>query len=143
MLRILCRISIYGNKKSLDELILKKAIPNGSIEQVGIKRKIPDIDKWCYSSPTYQFNRDNFDAEVCDFLSHHLKIGDALSEKSDDTEYALLSICPVGQKFEDEFSCLLSRKTLDVLSKLRLSLEIAPEVIMPEFSYWLVSESTI
>lgn len=136
MLRILCCISIYGNKLSLRELVSKNAIPNGELNQIGLKRKIQDVDSWCYSSPTYQFTREKFDIEVRDFLIHHLKIGEILKTSREGIQYALFTICPVEQSFEDEFSCLLTRETLDILSNLRLALEVAPAVIMPEVEYW-------
>jgi hypothetical protein len=119
-------------------LATHETIPNGELKPVGLKRKIPDADRWCYSSPTYQFSRDYFDELVLDFLSKHLAVGRGLEKYLDDIEYAIFNICPVGQTFEDEFSCLLTRKTLDVLSRLRLSLEIAPSAVMPEFDDWVM-----
>lgn len=136
MLRIIACINIYGNKCALEPLVIGSAIPNGELKQIGLLRKIPDVDRWVYQSPYYQFHWESLDEELYDFLkAHHLLEAHKVNEK-EDVEYSMLTIYPVEQSFEETFSCYLTHKTLLLLSKLGLGLEIAPVLDMPETPFW-------
>ena len=137
MFRILGIISIYGTKASLAGLVSNSAIPLGTLKQIGTKRKVPDIDSWCYSSPYYRFREIiTLDEEVFDFLIAHERLKDYLDINDDGIEYAIFTLCPVDQSYEETFSCLLSQKTLKILVDLGLSLEISPASVMPDVDYW-------
>ena len=137
MLRILGCICIYGSKASLEPLVQTSAIPSGQMMQLGLKRKIPDVDSWIYSSPYYQFHHyEPLDEELHEFIKSNRRIGNFLIPRNHGIEYAHLKITPVEQSFEEIFSCLLSHKTITLLSELGLGLEISPAVVMPEFPFW-------
>src|SRR5688572_9112751 len=139
MFRLLGLIMIYGTKASLDKCASVAQIPNGTIEQIGLKAKVPPKDAWLYRSPRYRFRCDHTDAmdnEIHDFLNAHSKVGDALANRDAGIEYALFTLCPAGQSFEETFAGILSNKTLKILADMRLDLEIAPEVLLPDAPYW-------
>jgi hypothetical protein len=137
VLRILGNIAIYGTKASLDQLISVDPIPNSILEQIGIKRKIPDKDLWCYGSPSYRFREIiTLDEEVRDFLIAHERVGNVLANRDSGIEYAFFTLCPVDQSYEETFACLLSCETLRLLVNMGLSLQIAPAAIMPDVDFW-------
>jgi len=140
MLRILGQIWISGNKAGLEPLVQASAIPSGKLEQMGLKRKVPDVDSWFYGSPCYQFHWESLDEELYSFIESNRRIKPFLIPWSSGLQYAHLQITPVDQSFEETFSCLLSRRTINLLSELGLGLEIAPEVTMPEFPFWIFAE---
>lgn len=140
MSRIIARINIYGNKCTLEPLVIGSAIPNGELKQIGLLRKIPDVDRWVYQSPYYQFHWETLDDELHNFLKgHHLLEAYKVNEKKD-IKYSMLVICPVEQSFEETFSCYLTHKTIMLLDRLSLGLEIAPEERMPEAPFWADQE---
>lgn len=136
MLRILGRLSIYGGKPSVSRLASTVAIPSGTLEQVGQKRRIPDADSWSYSSPWYRFNLESLDEEVLSFLGAHEKLGAALAVPDPGIRHAMFTLCPVDQGNDEVFAYLLSDATLQRLSALRLALEVSPAPVMPEANYW-------
>jgi len=136
MLRILANINIHGKKSALDPLVFDSVIPNGKLWQTGLKRKIPAVDSWVYESPYYRFHWETLDEELYDFLKEHYLLEARKINEKHGIEYALFTITPVEQSFKETFSCLLSNKMLLFLSRLGLSLEIAPAVIMPEKPFW-------
>lgn len=136
MLRILTHIGIYGTKASVERFASVAAIPSGSFKQCGLKRKVPDVDSWNYSSPYFQFRFDTLDDEIRDFLVAHAQVGKAVAIPDEGITWTLFTVTPVSQSFEDEFSCLLSTETLQALSATGLALEINPEAIMPDAPFW-------
>jgi len=136
MLRILAQVTIYGGKDALSPLMANSAIPNGKLKQLGLLRKTPDTDSWAYSSPYYRFHFESLSEELYDFLSKHYLLEPYKLNEKEGIEYSLLTVIPVEQSFEETFSCLLSNETLSLLSKLGLSLQIAPAVTMPETPFW-------
>jgi hypothetical protein len=139
MFRVLGQISIYGTKASIDRCASVAQIPNGTIKQIGLKAKIPPLDEWLYASPLYRFRFDHLDTmdhEIRDFLAAHLKVSDALASRDTEIEYALFTLCPVEQSYEESFAGILSRETLKMLVDMGLDLEISPEAIMPDAAYW-------
>lgn len=142
MLRILGEISVYGSAASLERLVSTASIQNGVLKQIGTLRKVPDKDFWCYASPRYRFHADTLDEEVRGFLTAHKRLGEALAINDAGIRYALFTLCPVDQSYEEAFACLLGKDTLRVLSDLGLALEIAPESVMPEAEYWVKREAS-
>lgn len=136
MLRILGNISIYGSQCDLEKLASTAKIPNSTLRQIGILRKIPDIDSWCYGTQWYRFNFETLDEEIQNFLIAHEQLGIMLPDYDISMDKAVLTLCPVEQSDEEVFSCLLSNDTLHILSRLSLSLQIAPASIMPDVMYW-------
>jgi hypothetical protein len=137
MLRILGNIEIYGSKASLEQLITVDPIPNSILKQIGTKRKIPDKDSWCYGSPSYRFREIiTLDEEVHDFLTAHERLGDVLANRNAGIEYAIFTLCPVDQSYEETFACLLSCETLGLMVNMGLSLQIAPASVMPDVDFW-------
>ncbi len=137
MLRIIGKISILGDFAITQQLESKKLIPNGLLQQVGARRPIPADDLWCYGSNWFSFRFDSLDEEILNYLIAHERLGDALAVAHTGVKYALLTVTPVGQTYEETFSCLFGVKTLRKLSDLRLALEIAPESVMPDVPYWI------
>lgn len=135
-MRILGQISIYGTKASLERFASMASIPSGTTKQVGLKRKVPETDSWCYASPWYCFRFENLDEEMCDFLIAHAQLGNALAIPDPERRYAFFTLCPVDQSDDETFACLLSRETLQVLSSLGVAFQIAPESVMPDAPYW-------
>lgn len=136
MLRILGRLSVYGGKPSLARVASMVAITSGNLEQVGQKRRVPDTDYWCYSSPWYRFNPESLDKEIGSFLAAHEKLGAALAMPDPGIRHAMFTLCPVEQGTDEIFAFLLSHATLESLSALRLALEVSPAPVMPEVDYW-------
>ena len=138
MLRILGKISVYGTGAALEHLASTAPIPSGDLRQIGTLRKVPDKDIWCYGSPWYAFRTETLDEEVRNFLAAHKQLGIALATTSHGgIRHALFTLCPVAQTYEDTFACLFEKETLGVLLNLGLSMEIAPEAVMPEAPYWV------
>ncbi len=135
MVRVLGRISIFGTSAGLQPLIERHAIPNGVLSRSGQKRKIPDVDAYCYASAWYQFRCESLDDEVRHFLTAHLNLENVARSNEHRVDYALFSLCPVAHN--EVFPCLLSLHNLKLLSRMGLSLEIAPAALMPEFDYWI------
>lgn len=136
MLRILGQISIYGTKASIDRCASIAPIPGGTVTQIGLARKVPDADSWCYASPWYRFRLDAIDGEVRDFVAAHAQLGDALAVRDAGITYAFFTLCPVEQSDEESLACVLSRETLQALSCLGVGLQIAPASVMPDAPYW-------
>jgi hypothetical protein len=136
MYRLLGRICIYGTKVSVDKCASIASIPNGTIKQIGLKAKAPPLDAWVYESPLYRFNFDENDHEIRDFLTTHLKVGDALAPRDAGIEYAFLTLIPVVASYEDTFAGIFSCETLRLLANMGLELEISPEALMPDAPYW-------
>lgn len=140
MLRILAKISIYGSKAALGPLMEAALIQDGKIKQVGTSRKKPELDSWSYSSPWYEFHVDEIDNEIHDFLVAHERLGAFLCASNgrcvSGMEYAVLSLCPVGQNAQEYFSCFFGREILGALLQSGLALEIAPASTLPEAQYW-------
>ncbi|MFC5770694.1 hypothetical protein [Thauera sinica] len=137
MFRILGQISIYGRKASVDRCALAAPIPGSTITQIGLMRKIPDVDSWCYASPWYRFHLDLIDAEVRDFIAAHAQLAGAFSACDTGIDYAFFTLCPVEQSDEECFACVLDRETLQALSGLGVGLQIAPALVMPDVPYWV------
>lgn len=140
MLRILGQVSIYGTKASIDQCASIAPIPTGAITQIGLMRKIPDVDSWCYASPWYRFHLDVIDDEVRDFIAAHAQLGDALAVRDAGIAYAFFTLCPVEQSDEESLACVLSRETLQALSRLGVGLQIAPASLMPDAPYWALHD---
>jgi hypothetical protein len=136
MLRILGQISIFGTKASVERIASATPIPGGKITQIGLARRIPEPDSWCYESPRYRFHQDAIDSEVRDFVAAHARLGQALIEPDAGLKYAFFTLCPVEQSYEEEFACVLSKETLKALSDLGVALQVAPEPVMPDAPYW-------
>ena len=136
MFRVLGSIYLIGSGGCLSRLAHEALIPNGSLRQIGLARKIPEPDLWCYSSPRYQFNLDEIDDEVRSFLHAHPKVTQALLNQQKGVQYAMFVICPVAQNEEDMFAGALSNETLQALAASGLALEIAPAPVMPDAEPW-------
>jgi hypothetical protein len=136
MFKLLGRIEIDGTKASVDKCALVASIPNGTITQIGLKRKSPIVDAWCYASPLYRFHLDTMDHEVRDFLTAHLQVGDALAVRDAGIEYAFFTLVPVVKSYEDTFAGIFGCETLKLLANMGLELQISPEAIMPDAPYW-------
>ncbi|HEY2444852.1 MAG TPA: hypothetical protein VGI20_03855 [Rhizomicrobium sp.] len=139
-MRILGTINVCGNSAGLRPLVGAAAIPNGIYSAVGLKRRIPDVDRWSYKSPLYRFRFDSLDAEVRSFLLAHNAIGPILNADRSGIEFAYFTFCPVAESEDEWFSGYLQSPTLMVLGNLGLGLEIAPESLMPEASYWIADD---
>jgi hypothetical protein len=135
-MRILAFIAILGPKIPLEQLSSHSAIQDGSLYQLGLKMRNPPPDSWKYMSPIYRFDADSLDEDLYSFLLANEGLGKFLCKVRDKVEFALLTVMPVEQTFEETFSCLLSQETLSKLTMMGLGLEIAPEVIMPEYPFW-------
>lgn len=136
MFRLIAQIAIYGDSESLQAIAASGYVPNGTLTQVGQKRKNPDRDFWIYCSPWYQFRDDDFDLGIRGFLNSHHSVHKVLTPLSAGIRHAMLIISPVGQNAGHEFSCLLSKDTLRILVNMHLDLEISPSQVMPQFPYW-------
>lgn len=136
MLRILGRFSLYGSRDSLARIASIVEFPSAVLEQIGQKRRTPEKDSWAYSSPWYRFELNRLDEQVAEFLDLHKGLGDALARSDVGISHAMFTLCPVEQSGEQVFSCLLSHKTISLLSALRLALEISPAPVMPEVEDW-------
>lgn len=137
MLRILGRISIDGTRSAVDRLASTEPIPGGKIWQTGLKRKIPDVDSWCYESPLYRFHGiETLDNEVQEFVLAHARLGELLTKSSEGVKYAFFTLYPVAQSAEESFACTLSCDTLQAISRLCVGLQIAPGSVMPDAPYW-------
>jgi hypothetical protein len=136
MLRILAQISVYGTKKSIEEIASDAAFNDGKLMQCGLLRKPPVADSWCYSTAWYRFDFDRLDKEILQFLNSHMSIDGVLSKHLNGLEYAMLVLCPVRETFEHEFSFLLSKETLSALCRMGLALELAPATTMPDCQNW-------
>lgn len=136
MTRLLGRIEVYGTKASLDNFVSLAPMPNWELAQIGLKKKIPELDAWTYSSPFYRFDVQTSDEDIYDFIAAHGKIGDALKERYSDIEYAFFTLVPVIESYEDSFAGIFSCKTLALLSNMRLELQISPEATMPAAEWW-------
>lgn len=137
MLRILGQISIYGTKASIERFVSIAPIPTGKIVQAGLKRTIPEIDSWCYASAWYGFRLDTLDEEVFNFLIAHAQVGHGLATRDPELRYAFLTLCPVNQSADETFAFVLGHETVQALSSLGVSFQIAPESVMPEMPYWV------
>lgn len=136
MLELLGKIDIHGTKSSIDKCASLASIPNGIIMQIGLKRKIPDVDSWTYESPLYRFRLDAMDYAIRDFLATHFQVGTALAERDAGIEYAFFTLVPVVKNSEDTFAGIFSCETLKLLANMGLELQISPEAIMPDAPYW-------
>lgn len=136
MLKLFGKIEIDGTKASVDRCASIASIPHGAIMQMGLKRKVPAIDSWCYESPLYRFNLDKMDQEIRDFLTAHLKVGDALASRDAGIEYAFFTLVPVVKSYEDTFAGIFGCETMKLLANMGLELQIAPEALMPDAPYW-------
>jgi hypothetical protein len=137
MLRIIGNIEIYGTMASLEKLISINPIPNSILRQIGNKRKVPDIDFWCYGSPLYRFREIiSLDEDIRNFLLVHEQLGDFLVVQDSEIKDAIFTLSPVDQSYEETFACLLSNKTLQILVSMGLSLQIAPVSVIPDVGYW-------
>jgi hypothetical protein len=137
MLRILGKISIFGTMAGLDQLVSVGPISDSILQQVGALRKNPDTDLFCYGSPWYSFRADALDEEVRNFLVANARLGDVLAVRDPGIRYAIFTLCPVNESYEETFACLFSQETLQVLLGLGLALEIAPASVMPAAAYWI------
>lgn len=140
MLRVLGQLSIYGTKASIDRFAAVAPIPSAKITQVGLKRKVPEVDSWCYASPWYRFRIEAIDDEVRNFLLNHRQVGTGLASRDPDLRYAFFTLCPVGQSDDETFGCLFGHETLQALSGLGVSFQIAPESLMPEAAFWVAEK---
>lgn len=137
MFRILGQISIYGSKSALDSLHNNQILREGTLKQIGLARKVPDIDYWSYASPWYRFRSEKLDDEIQNFLVANKKLGKAIGDIAPGIRYSFFTLSPVAQNEENLFSCLLSNETLEMLSKLHLALEISPASVKPNGAYWI------
>jgi hypothetical protein len=136
MLRILGQLAIYGSKASVERLASVAPMPSWKLEQLGKKKKAPDPDLWSYASPWYRFHDEHLSGECADFLRAHEGLEAGLGTDEPGIRHAMLTLCPVEQNDEEMFACLLDRSTLELLSRLRLALEISPASVMPNVEYW-------
>lgn len=136
MMRILARVSIYGTKKTLGKICVGAPILNGVLEPVGLARKVPDLDSWCYASPWYRFHHDKIDEELGDFLTVNVGLEDFVATDGKGIVAGVVSLCPVGEGFEERFACVLTQRTLRLLLRTGLDFEVAPASVMPEVPYW-------
>ena len=136
IMRILAHIVITGPRIQLEELSSHSAIQDGKLCQLGLRRTPPPVDSWKYSSPIYQFDAVFLDEDLYSFLLANKRLGKFLHKIRDKVSYAFLSVVPVGQTYEQTFSCLLSQETLSMLTTMGLGLEIAPETLLPEYPFW-------
>jgi hypothetical protein len=136
MLRILGQLSLFGTKVSVEGVASLTPIPRGLVKQIGLKRKPPETDHWCYESPLYRFHPETIDEEVRDFAFAHARLGEALANQELGITHAFLTLCPVEQSLEEEFACVLSAETLRAILHLGVGLQIAPAKVMPDAPYW-------
>ncbi len=141
MFKLLGRIEIHGTKDAVDKCVSVAPIPDGTITQTGLKRKLPETGAWLYASPWYRFHPDTMDHEIRDFLAAYLKIGDALAVRDVGIEYAFLTLCSVEQSHEESFAGIFSLEALQLLTNMGLELQIAPAAIMPDAPYWKPNEN--
>lgn len=139
MLRILGKISIFGTMAGLNRLVSAGSISGGILQQVGTSRKNPDTDSFCYGSSWYDFRADTLDEEVRNFLTANAQLRHVLAVRDPGIRYAIFTLCPVNESYEDNFACLFNQETLQVLLDLGLALEIAPASVMPDAAYWIQS----
>ena len=140
-MKIFAEITVSGRKQALDVLNTNNAIRHGEIKQLWLKRKQVPQDLWVYNSPLYIFNPDSLDEELYSFLHVNRNLSHYLHNKNEDIDDAYLSIITTDQTFEEMFACLFSLKTITLLGEIGLGLEIDPEVVMPDFPYWVSCET--
>ena len=129
---------MYGTSDGLRPFATAASLPNGVLEQLGLKRKNPLPDLWSYGTPWYRFRYEVLDSEVRNFLTAHAGLGSMLaSVAGNGLTHALFSLCPVAEQHDETFACILERETIAVLNESRLALEIAPEVSMLDYPFWI------
>jgi len=136
MLRILGRIELYGTKEALARVASVAPIQNGAMIQIGLERKVPDVNHWTYKSPRYQFHLEEIDNEIRAFVIAHSQLGQALPDKHNEITHAFLTITPVEQTEGELFACDLSAETVLAISSLGIGIQIAPAEVMPEAPFW-------
>jgi hypothetical protein len=137
-MKVLANISVVGRKETLNVLSANNAIRHGSLMQIGLRRKHPPADDWSYSSPFYRFRfTDTFDDELYSFIHVNYDLKRFLRNASSGIDNAGLLIITTEQNFEETFECFISHKTIALLSEIGLDLDIDPEVVMPDFPYWV------
>ena len=136
MLRLLGQFSFFGSRARIERFAAVASIPGAVIRRVGSKRKIPTADSWCYSSPWYRFRLESIDEELRDYMLAHARLGDALAVPDEEMQYAFFTLCPVDQSSREALACVLSRETLQVLSRLGVAFQIAPASVMPDAPFW-------
>lgn len=141
MLRILGCISVNGTKNNLEEFSLIARVMDASITQIGLKLKKPPMDYWIYSSPWYQFSHDMLDDEIQDFVIENSNFGIAVKKYHSELIYPLLTLCPTDMDEDEDFSCLLSQKTIENISNIGVGLQISPALVMPISPFWNVKRN--
>ncbi|MDH4275743.1 MAG: hypothetical protein OEW08_11955, partial [Gammaproteobacteria bacterium] len=120
MLRILGKISVFGDYDAINKVASACPIPNHVLLKVGGARKVSNTDAWCYGSAWYEFHIDELDIEVQNFLRAHELLATNSPVSIPGIVHAIFTLCPVGQNEEEIFSCLLTLETLKILSNLAL-----------------------
>jgi hypothetical protein len=138
MLRTLAKIQVYGSKRRLTQLEQNGLIPNGVLRQIGLARRVPDVDSWSYSSLWYEFPLVSFNLDVAEFLCVHEVLGLELGKDLSDIRFAALTICPVNATELDQFGGIFDPHFLRRLAVMNLALEIAPAQVMPHAPLWQV-----
>lgn len=136
-MRILAQISIYGSQQGIDTVNKTLSGIPMYIEQIGLKKEPPEINRWHLSSPMYQFHWDErFDEEIYNFLTFYQNIKNSNLTSANEIIYSFLTICPVRESKEEDFSYILTKRTLKTLIELGLCIQVAPATVMPEFQFW-------
>ena len=85
----------------------------------------------------YQFHwYENSDDGIFGFLCFHQNIKNAKLLDNCEIMHSFLTLCPVKEDLEEDFSFFLSRKILEMLLRLGLSLQFALASVMPKFEFW-------
>jgi len=139
-MRVLGTISVYDSKSNIERIASLAKVSSGQIKKLGTKRKEPDVDSWCYSTSWHQFNPSSLDEEIYDFLTAHISLADAITTLASPspTIPPCLTLCPVRQNNDEEFSCFLTHRTMQTISRLGLALEISPAEVMPQAPHWVL-----
>ena len=136
-MRILARIVVYGTKSEVEDLLSINNISNWQVMQLGLRRKIPDIDSWCASSERYEFDFYALSDQLLEFLQANENTNNNLYFGArNKINESLLSICVTDQDGKEKFSTIFDNSLLYKISKLGLSLEISHEELMPKFPRW-------
>lgn len=136
MLRIYGQLSVFGTKAVVEQLASAKAIPGATTMQIGLKRRVPDVDAWCYESPRYRFHLETIDAEVRDFVLAYAQIGPVIEQCGDGVRFAFFTLTPVDQSYEEEFACALNSETVRAIADIGIGIQIAPAAVMPDAPFW-------
>lgn len=136
MLRVFGRISLFGTKEIIDVIASYVSHLPGEVVQVGLKRNVPETNRWCWESPLYRFDLDDMDNDVRSFVMAYAPLGVAIEESGQGLTHAFLTLCPVEQSAEELFACVLGVDTVRAISGLGIGIQISPASVMPDASFW-------